>query len=439
MRLLKKTSICLFLFVLAASVYAVTMYADMPESASIRGKLTESWFTENTAVLAGKKAEVISNEAGEVFQVRYDDETCSVIVAPQKIVPVILYTDEGSVDALQEVYPYGTAGSWVLFLDRATSSPLCIRYFFAGDSEVYVQFRPGKKGYAAKSVVDFVVFGEYAAQNISTGVTMEQLFTMSLEDIVMLTEQTLPWIEGKYFPEFNENSRQMSAVIQEHLDEFVFADKAVYDEYGELVMLKDAPVPEVEEDKRAISSIGFLKWIVDGLVRPVSGNGLRIEPLLQPTTSFVTDRNAMNEEYDTTLALDWTHNLATAAVSVITGINYTYETSGVDVHPAQFFAKYTENAGYPIDDLKPILYMISANETGFFYLGAVRHEVKEKNVFVTYNECAAFFPYFMPDGKFTVDVFADGCMYTLEEYMELHSGDLIQLTRISSSLQFFPD
>lgn len=439
MRLLKKTSACIFFLALAASCFAVTLYADMPESASVRGKLTDAWFTENTVILAEKEAEIISNEAGEIFQVRYDDEACAVIVSPQIRIPVILYTDAGVVDTYQETYPYGTAGTWVLFLDRTTSSPLCIRYFFAGDSEVFVQFRPGKKGYASKTVVDFSVFGEYAAQNIPTGVSMEQLFTMSLEDVIRLTEQSLPWIDGKFFPEYCESNRQMSAVIQERLDDFVYVDNAVYNEYGNLVMLKNAEYPECEEGKRAISGVGFLKWIVDGLVRPVSGSGLRVDPLLKATTAASEESGTAFDEYDTTLALDWTHNLATAAVSVITGINYTYETSGVNVHPDQFSAKYTENAGYPIDDLRPILYMISANETGYFYLGAVRHEVKEKKSFVTYNECAAFFPYFVEGGIFKVDVFADGKMFTLDEYIEDHSGDLIQLTRINASLQFFPD
>lgn len=439
MRLLKKCSACIFLLALAASLCAVTLYGDMPESASVRGKLIDSWFTENTVILAEKPAEIITNEAGEVFQVHYDDETCSVIVSPQHKKPVLLYTDAGEIETYQEVYPYGTAGTWELFLDRSTSNPVCIRYFFAGDSEVFVQFRPGIRGYASKSVVDFVVFGQYAARNISTGITMEQLFTMSLEDVVTLTEHTLPWIDGKFFPEFCESDMQMSAVIQEHLDDFVFVENAVYDEFGNLVMLKDAPFPEVEEGKRAISGIGFLKWIVDGLVRPVSGSGLRIDPLLIPTVDSRSGNGSIADNYDTTLALDWTHNLATAAVSVITGINYTFETSGVNVHPAQFSAKYTENGGYPINELKPILYLISANETGYFYLGAVRHEVKAKDSFVTYNECAAFFPYFTAGGVFMVDVFADGQMFTLDEYIENHAGDLIQLTRINSSLQFFPD
>lgn len=431
---------------MAASLHAVTLHADMPESASVRGNLIDSWFTENTAILVDKLPEIITNEAGEVFQVRYEEredadgnDVCSVIVAPQKKKSVILYTDAGEVQTFMDIYPYGTAGTWELELDRKTSNPLCVRYFFAGDSEVFVEFHPGVRGYATKSVVDFIIFGEYAARNVTTGITMQQLFTMSFEDVVNLTEHNLPWIDGVFFPELCENNMQMSAVIQEHLDEFVYVDKAVYDEYGNLCMLKEAALPDVEEGKRAISGVGFLKWIVDGLVRPVSGSGLRINPLLKATTSSQNDSGRASDEYDTTLALDWTHNLATAAVSVITGINYTFETSGVNVHPTQFSAKYTENAGYPIDDLKSILYLISANETGYFYLGAVRHEIAEKKAFVTYNECAAFFPYFSKNGVFAVDVFADGQMYTLDEYIESHAGDMIQLTRINSSLQFFPD
>lgn len=412
----------------------------MPESASVRRKLIDSWFTENTAVLAEKEPEIISNEAGEVFRVSYDDETCSVTVVPQKRTPLLLVTDDGVVETYQESYTPGAAGTWVLFLDRMTGNPLSIRYFFAGDSDVYVQFRPGSKGYATKSVVDFVVYGAYAAHNVVTGITMEQLFTMSLEDVVTLTEHSLPWIDGKFFPEFCESNMQMSAVIQEHLDDFVYVENAVYDEYGNLTMLKNAPLPDVPDGKRAISGPGFLKWIVDGLVRPVSGSGLRVNPLLQPTTTIVSaDSNTASDEYDTTLALDWTHNLATAAVSVITGITYSYEESGVNVHPEQFSAKYTENAGYLIKELKPILYLISANETGYFYLGAVRHQVKTPSQFVTYNECVAFFPYFNANGVFETDVFADGRMYTLDEYIEEHAEDMIQLTRINASLQFFPD
>ena len=96
-----------------------------------------------------------------------------------------------------------------------------------------------------------------------------------------------------------------------------------------------------------MSSPGFVKWIVDGLVRPISGSGINMETLVEKTETFKEGSLSYikSKEYDTTLALDWTRNLAAAMVSIYSGRIYTYEGSGVQLTSVPFNGAYYDGTG----------------------------------------------------------------------------------------------
>ena len=93
MRLLVRTQMrktrLLTVLIFVFSVYAVFPASNgltIPESAKLRSGLIESWFELPVDLLRDKPAEIFTNEAGELFQVRAEifDDSCAIIIAPQK-------------------------------------------------------------------------------------------------------------------------------------------------------------------------------------------------------------------------------------------------------------------------------------------------------------------------------------------------------------------
>ena len=433
------------------SLFAFQMFVDIPDSASVRKTLVEDWFTVNLEFLRGKSAEVIQDRSGSTFQVRFEEygNECAIIVAPEVLEKVETYTDSGVHTFYRSMYPLGARGCWTLFRDNTTGKITCIRYYFSENSEVFVQFKP-EASYSkssTKSTADFVIFGTYAAKGVPVGVPIQYFFDLTFDDVYKLTAKTLPWLEQVFYPELYDESVYMIGVIRQNLPRFNELEGAAYDEDGNPVFIKDSvPRQEIftgEEEKPLYTSdAGFIKWIVDGLIRPVSGAGLLLDPLKRDTV-FPNETGyaySVNEEYDIYFSLNWIRNIAAAVASFFSGHDYVYETSGVEVTKVPFNNIYSETAGYDITALKPLMYNLAITEPGRFYLGAIRHTVKsdEGQEVSVYTECAAFFPLLDKDGKFVLIIFENGKEYSFTEFVKAHENDTVHLTRITSSSNFFP-
>lgn len=435
-------SVFLSLFVVLAA-YAQDII-DIPESSSVRGQIIESWFEQPIPVLKTYSEEVRESLEGYGFQIRFEefDNENIIIVAPEKIEKVEIYSDSGVENTVRKVYPAEAPGSWILFKD-SKSEPTCIRYYFSLNTEIYIQFRKSASVPDKKSLADVMVFGEYAAKDVPVGIPLEYFYDMSRNDVLLLLKHVVPWASQPFYSSLYNDVLLMTAVIRENLPRFHSLENAAYDEAGNLVTIKDGTlisVSNASENSLYVSSPGFVKWIVDGLVRPISGSGVRREPLVKKTEVFkqgsLSDIKA--KEYDTTLALDWTRNLAAAMVSIYSGRDYSYEGSGVHLDSVPFNGAYYEGSGFKISMLKSIFYYLAATEPGRFYLGAIRHMVNDGAEFVVYNECAAFFPAFDKNGKFSVAVFMNGEEVKIEDFSKDYYGDFIELVRIQASEQFFP-
>ncbi len=418
---------------------------DIPESSELRGRIIESWFEVPVPVLRTKEAEVIQSMDGSYFQVSVEDygNQCAIVVAPGKVEKVEIYSNSGVEVTERKLYLSESPGSWILFKDAKTGEPVKIRYYFDVNTEVFLQFRRSSTVPSEKSLADVMVFGEYAAKDVPVGIPLEYFYDMSIDDVLSLIKLVVPWATSSFYSSLYSDTLQMTGVIRENLPRFRLVDDVAYDEMGNLVSIKtgnSVNVPGGDENTLYVSSAGFVKWIVDGLVRRISGSGIILEPLVEQTEELKTGSVAetKSKEYDTTLALDWTRNLATAMVSIYSGRDYKYETSGVQLNSAPFNGAYIENAGFKISMLKSIFYYLAVTEPGRFYLGAIRHIVNDGAEFVVYNKCAAFFPAFDRNGKFSVAAFIDGKEMKIEDFMKDYGSDFIQLVRIQSSEQFLP-
>lgn len=450
--------LCLLLIMMGASSFALYNRQGIPDSSEIRQNLMESWFTAPVEAVRGKMPELHRNNVGTVFQVRAEenDEHLMIIVAPRQKMAVDMYSG-GEVRASSvDVYPASNSGSWILYRNPTTGAPLFIRYYFASDADVFMQI----SAMGSKAVADFVVYGSYAARGVPVGLPFQRLYKASFLEVHELTKQTLPWNYINTMPALYHPVLQMIAVIRENLDRIHYLEDAAYDEDGSPIYISTGKqrieAPEIAEaGELALSSAGFLKWIVDGLVIPVAGSYTRLDPLVIPTVEFRQGSFAegIREEYEVSFSLNWTRNLAAAVLSIYSGRNFYHNTSGCDVQIEPFSSEisqdgklanslgYLQDSGYRINSIKGLLYVLAATEPGKMYLGAVRQNnrsVTESPEVHFFTEAVAIFPYFDAYNRFEVVIFEKGKEISLETFMEKYKDSYLHLVRINGSERFFP-
>lgn len=451
-----KKIIVLLSALLAAGMSLFASYNSLgvPDSSEIRENLAERWFEAPLSAVRENLPEVYYNEAGQKFQVRLEEtnDTFNIFVSPSSEINVTVYSSKGVTQEQQEVFPGDSAGSFVLVRDKKTEKPIRIRYYFLKNSEVFVQITPGQK----TAMADMIIYGNYAARGVPTGVPFSKFYEISFEDLMNVTKTKLPW---KYVtPDFTvyHSVQQMIAVIKEKLPFIMLANDAMYDEKNELVRISNgSPISTegLDGDKLYLSSAGFLKWIADGLVEPVAGGRLKRAPLIKETVTVKENghQGVLSKKYNLYFGLDWVRNLASAVISVQNGRTYLFNQSGVDVKINPFASVVTEtgvantvtfieDSGYTADVLKSLLYVLAATEPGNCYFGAIRSTDRTVVPEVKYfSDCCAFFPYFLEDGSFQCSVFVNGRQMYIDDFILLHSEDFVYLTRVKSDERFFPN
>jgi len=453
---LKKLLCLLTALCIALPVFADYNRLGIPDSSEIRKGLEEMWFTAPLSQVRTNMPEIRANKNGHKFQIRLEenDSTFNVFVSPRAIIKVNIYSDKGMYTEEQELYPGDAEGSWVLIRDKRTGKPLRIRYYFVKNSEVFIQFTPQGK----TALADLVIFGYYAARGVPTGMPFEKFYTASFEDVMTITETKLPWNYVLVDPEQYNGIKQMIGVIREKLPAMSLVPDAMYDENADLVHISNgkkfekAEMSGVPEGNLLLSSAGFVKWIADGLVEPMSGGYLKREPLIKETVEVKENgrQGVLSQKYDLFFSLNWVRNLASAVVSVYSGKTYLFNQSGVDVTINPFASSITdkgvantvtfvENSGHTVAVLNSLLYVLAATEPGTLYIGAIRGTDRTVSPeIMAFNECVAFFPYFTEDGIFACNVFMNGREMSLENFCYYYADDFVYLTRVKSSERFFP-
>ena len=443
------------------SLFCAALFADynrygIPDSSEIRRSLRETWFEAPLEAVRMNKPEVKANLIGQKFQVRLEEteDYFSILVAPFATIDVEVFSDKGRRKVRQEVYPGDAPGSWILVRDKKTGKPIKIVYYFASDSDVFVQFSP-TSDVSSPSVGDFVIYNCYAAKGVLTGLPFERYYTASFAEVSKWTEKMLPWEYTRIYRDAYHASLQMINVIRERLPEISYEEDACYDEEYKPVYIttgKPRPINDSDRERITVSGAGFLKWIADGIVEPLNGAVLKRSPLVHETVNYKPTgfQGIMSENYDISFALDWIRNLATAVVSVRSRRNYRFFNSGVDVRIEPFCSEFTDegiknlagfipNSGYSCRYLKALLYVLAATESETFYFAAIREVDRTRNPEVkVFNNCAVFFPYFDSNGNFQVTIFKDGAEISFDDFYARYSKDFVYLTRCACTESFYP-
>ena len=414
------------------------------DDSTLRISLLDSWFREIPGRVLEKRPEYYTLRAGDRVQVRIEtsaqnrDEFAIVIAREQN-----------------GAYSGWAQGSWVLSRRRDNDpAGMRIRVFLRSDYNTYVQFRPFSD---EKCLMDAVLYDGYVMRSHPLPVPFERLYALPLGEILDLAGNAFP---RRYFepePGMYRDSRAFIAKVRSRLHELFFLDDGAQDEKGNFVFI-DTLQPQAGSG--GVNCSGFAKWVVDGILRPFTGERLPIAPLKAPfgeRGSPFTD--TWEELRDPFFGLDWIRNLASRAGAVLRSPSFTVlEEIEVRGNPFSYgiqrpgssvysYPGYVQNAGFGFEGLYPLLYTLAIDEPGRIYLVAVNDEIGAP---VTpdnprglprirqYYHIAVLVPYFTERGVFQVAVFESGEETSFSGFRTRYPGQFVNLVRIPIDGTFNP-
>jgi hypothetical protein len=355
-------------------------------------------------------------------------------------------------------WPGWTQGSWAFTRSRADGSLRRARLFLRSDWQMYVQFNPFPLS-KEKTTMDVVVYGAYCVQGLTLALPFERLCVTPLKDILALAGDGLP---RRYFePDAGayRDKRELIGKIRAALPGLAYEDDGAIGEDGRFVFIKDLAPQNGDGRSGGLNCSGFAKWVVDGLLRPVTGERLAIAPLKEAAFSRGSSFTAPYEELrEPFFGLDWTRNLAAAAAVRLRSPSFA-ALEEIEVRDWPFleliirnnrertvtaYPGFLLNAGFGIEGLQPLLYTLAVDEPGAIYLASVNREMtgpprrgeSRSLALRQHYHIAALIPYFNEYGAFQIAVFESAAETTFAAFTARHPGACVNLARVPSGSGF---
>jgi len=444
MAVLNNTIKCLcvgILFFLAQWLFA----ADVPVSfieddSALRLSIQRAWLNETPAQVLKNRSFTANLPGGGAVQVQATSRNNELNV-------FLLRERNGE-------FPGWAQGSWIYTRDLSTGAPLRVRVFLRSDPQLYVQFRPLGLD---KSQIDVVIYEAYVVRGLAIGIPFERLLTLPLEEALTAAGNRFP---RRYFepdpalyrnicPSRDNRDKNLIARIRAVLPELNYEDDGAIDENGDYVFIE---TQRLQIDPIGLNCSGFVKWVVDGMLRPVTGKRLAIDPLKAPVTPRTSSLTANLEALDPYFGLDWTRNLALEAAKVLRSPDYA-RLENIEVRRETFAALidrtkgsaaiksypgFLLNAGFSMEGLRPLLYTLAINEPGNLYLVSVNRERGTAPSVRQHYHTAVLVPYFNEYGVFQTAVFESAEETNLAGFMGRHPSSMINLVRVPIEGVFLP-
>jgi hypothetical protein len=424
--------------------------ARIVDDSAFRTSVKDTWLVESPGRVLAKPRELHTLPGGGRVELRTEasQDEFMVIFARE------LKSSNGNGGVTAGNFPGWAQGSWILTRRRDTGDAERIRIFLRSDPWTYIQFRPFS---ADKCQMDMVLYEAFIVRSLPLPVTLERLYTMQLGEVLNLIGAQIPirYFEPK--PSDYRLQRQFITKVREQIKGLEFADDGAIDEAGKYVYINTG----LEQKGRpGLNCSGFAKWLVDGILRPVTGERLEIPPLKEhfgERGSSLTD--IWEEKRDPFFGLDWIRNLASAAWSKLLSPAFG-SLNEIEVRSDPFsqmtlrtrnntilysYPGFLENAGYGVEGLLPLLYTLAIDEPGKFYLAAVNNEVgppatpenpKGSPRMRQYFHIAAFVPYFSEGGVFHIAVFESAAETSISAFRNRYP---LSERSVDNEMRLFPN
>ncbi len=416
-----------------------TPVAAIEDDSSVRAALRDQWFLEAPAKVLGMRPLVRVLPGGDKVQVRVDKGNAAEF-------GIVLARE------LNGAYPGWAQGSWILTRRKDTGDAVRIRAFPRSDPYIYVQFRPLNE---SRSLMDVVTYDAYLVRSMPVPFSFERLMTLPLNDVLAAAGDKFP---RKYFepdPALYQDNRRFVSSVRARLSGLSFADDGAVDKTGAYVFIE---TEEAQTGQAGLNCSGFAKWVIDGILHPITGERLDIADLKAPFGNRGNTFTAVFEETrDPFFGLDWIRNLASAAgttlLSPVFGAIDEFEVRswrfpavirrsgqrGAVQISTESYAGFMEDAGFNIDGLRPLLYTLAIEEPGRFYLAAVNDASGPRPALRQYFHVAVLVPYFTERGTFEITVFESAAETSFDFFSTRYPKvTFVNLVRVPFGSSFDP-
>ncbi|MDR0525355.1 MAG: hypothetical protein LBG90_05735 [Spirochaetaceae bacterium] len=402
------------------------------DDSSLRLSLRATWFTEAPDRVLAMESFVHTLPGGGKIQVRAEP-------AKDEFMVVLARERNGA-------YPGWAQGSWILTRRSDNGNASRIRIFLRSDPYTYIQFRPIA---ADRCMMDVVLYDAYIIRSLPVPYSIDRLFVIPVEEALGSLGSNFPRAYFDPDPGMYRDLRSFMSLVRQRLPELSYQDDGAIDASGKYVFINTLAV---QEEQPGLNCSGFAKWIVDGLLRPFTGERLDIFPLKQAFGKRGSSFTDMYESLrDPFFGLDWTRNLAstakkrlmTSAFGDLAEIEVrklpfswmnqrTKEGTAIRSYPGFLF-----NAGFSFEGLQPLLYTLAIDEPGNIYLASVNNEIGVPRIRQHFH-VAVLVPYFNEQGTFQVAVFESATETSFNTFKNRYPGHFVNLVRIAVDPLFDP-
>jgi hypothetical protein len=408
---------------------------EIADDSELRASLFDAWFVETPSRVLARPGRIETLRSGARIEVRTEraGDEFGIILARER----------------NGAFPGWIQGSWAVTRSAGTGALLRVRFFPRSDPYAYIQFRPLDGG---RSLMDAVVYDAYLARSVTVPLGIERLLTARVQDILRPATDNPALI--RYFdpkPDDYAGLRALIARVRQRLPELSYVDDGAIDGNGNYVFIETL-LPQ-EAEPYGLNCSGFAKWLVDGLLLPVTGRRLPVTALKQPYGERGSSLTAPFEPVrDPFFGLDWTRNLAAASASAIKSPAFA-ALDEIEVRESPFsqiivrkqgasrteqYTGFLPDAGFAVKGLPALLYTLAVDEPGTVYLGAVNAEMLPKPRMRQYFHIAALLPYFDEYGTFHVVVFESAAETSFSRFVARYPENYINLVRLPSETVFEP-
>lgn len=403
------------------------------DDVSLRISLKDFWFTEAADRVLNQKAFIHTLPGGGRIQVRAEagNDEFMIVLARER----------------NNSYPGWAQGSWILTRRKDDGSPSRIRVFLRSDPYTYVQFRPFTED---RSFMDVVLYDAYVVRSVPLPYALERLMVVPLEEVLSTAGNKFP---RHYFdpqPEMYRDLWVFMSRLRDRLPELHFRDDGAIDAEGRYVYINTL---QSQGETPGLNCSGFAKWVVDGILRPFTGERLPIPPLKEPFGERGSSLTAIYEDLrDPFFGLDWTRNLASQVGTTLRSSIFG-KLEEIEVQDRPFalliqrnrngtsirsYPSFLLNAGFSFEGIHPLLYTLAIDEPGTIYLASINNERDPKPRIRQHFHVAVLVPYFNEYGNFQVAVFESAEETSFYNFKNRYPGHFVNLVRIPVETRFDP-
>lgn len=203
-----------------------------------------------------------------------------------------------------------------------------------------------------------------------------------------------------------------------------------------MILVIENRLPLLAEDTSLANTLGFAKWVIDGLYIEKMGKEIPLTFLNQKAYDQRGGRHVLvfEESQMPFLTLDWSRNLS-LAVELISNPHAKYGDMDVNYLPQ---LKHNEDTGYAISELERALYLLAVKNPNSFFLGSISQTDQDAKGIRRHTLLPVFFPRIDYNGKLTVEVFESGKKIDLQKLVSDNGDAQINLVEIPANDSFAP-